>query len=228
MVCRFIAVVLLYSYALQIFASPIPSSATDELLTSAKESSIMTRVVVGNVLQYYCNHSVYPSCYNCSNFIREITKSIDSTFPELHLNETLDFTNYDDFQMALVNMTAVISQYNTSIQSQLNRELNYLCAPARKIGVPCHYPNACFQQTTRNDAVFYCHLRDANSRLKDLKLLLSQMVQSYALQDPAVDINLLVEPATPIIVTRWFSMVTLHHLQEQVSRMKNKLLLVKL
>ncbi|XP_052824395.1 uncharacterized protein LOC128248029 [Octopus bimaculoides] len=159
----------------------------------------------------------------CKDFIEHLTNLTNKTFPELHLREDLNFTSYDDFQMTLVNMTNVISQYNASIQSQLDRELDYLCAPAKELGVPCYYPNACFQGTFRNDATFFCHLRNANSLLKDLKLLLTQMVTTHSFENTTIDNDLLVKSDIPLVWSRWFSMVTLYHLQNLLNQVDNKL-----
>ncbi|CAI9724370.1 Hypothetical predicted protein [Octopus vulgaris] len=114
--------------------------------------------------------------------------------------------------MALVNISTTLRKYAVLIKNQLEIERDRICAPAKVIAVPCHYPAACSKLTADSKAMRYCYLRFVESYLTDLNLLMP--LDSH---ETEVDERLLLRKDASAFLRRISILVTLRTLQEHVT-----------
>ncbi|GAB1608344.1 uncharacterized protein LOC115212847 [Argonauta hians] len=117
------------------------------------------------------------------------------------------------YYSALINITTVTSQYIMMIDTQINRERKNICFPADKLGVRCHFPEACSANLHDPDQIFYCYILKLRSFLTDVNLLLNVQIKTDV-KKPNVESNFLVPLEAPLMVARWFTMATLNELVE--------------
>ncbi|XP_052824396.1 uncharacterized protein LOC128248030 [Octopus bimaculoides] len=120
-------------------------------------------------------------------------------------------------------MSATLNQYVTVLENQTKKEYDQLCAPAKRIQTQCHYPAACSKLTPTSDGLFYCYLRLTLSYLVDTILQLDSPIFSNIKQNVEVDDSLLLPDDVPITKQRWFTIITLHTLYENINHIQNTL-----
>ncbi|CAI9724415.1 Hypothetical predicted protein [Octopus vulgaris] len=157
-------------------------------------------------------------------FIHFLSK-LDSIFykKSQSLSNKIQASHNSLLQIALSNMSATLSQYVTVLKNQRKREYDRLCAPAKRIQTECHYPAACSKLIPTSDAIFYCYLKQTLYYLVDTILFLDLPIFSNIKQNVEVDDSLLLPDDVPIIQQRWFTIITLHTLHENINHIQNTL-----
>ncbi|CAI9724414.1 Hypothetical predicted protein [Octopus vulgaris] len=156
----------------------------------------------------------------------KLTPTSDAIF-YCYLKQTLsylvDTILFLDSPIALSNMSASLSQYVTVLKNQTEKEYDQLYAPAKRIQTECYYPAACSKLTPTSDAIFYCYLKQTLSYLVDTIFYLDSPIFSNIKQNVEVDDSLLLPDDVPITKQRWFTIITLHTLHENINHIQNTL-----
>ncbi|XP_036359804.1 uncharacterized protein LOC118763923 isoform X2 [Octopus sinensis] len=197
----------------------IPISNIKAQLDMARRASI----AVNTTLHTFCHNTPLASAVSCPHFIHMLLNQTELTFPQLYIQDNITIAQTDLVKIALSNMSATLSQYVTVLKNQTEKEYNQLCAPAKRIETECHYPAACSKLTPTSDAIFYCYLKQTLSYLVDTILFLDSPIFSNIKQNVEVDDSLLLPDDVPIIQQRWFTIITLHTLHENINHIQNTL-----
>ncbi|CAI9724411.1 Hypothetical predicted protein [Octopus vulgaris] len=170
-----------------------------------------------------CHNTPMASAVSCRQFIHMLPNQTELTFPQLNIQDNITIAQTDLVKIALSNMSATLSQYVTVLKNQTEKEYDQLCAPAKRIQTECHYPAACSKLTPTSDAIFYCYLKQTLSYLVDTILFLDSPIFSNIKQNVEVDDSLLLPDDVPITKQRWFTIITLHTLHENINHIQNTL-----
>ncbi|XP_036359805.1 uncharacterized protein LOC118763924 [Octopus sinensis] len=197
----------------------IPINNIKAQLEAARRASI----AVNTTLHSFCHNTPMASAVSCRQFIHMLLNQTELTFPQLNIQDNITIAQTDLVKIALSNMSATLSQYVTVLKNQTEKEYDQLCAPAKRIQTECHYPAACSKLTPTYDAIFYCYLKQTLSYLVDTILSLDSPIFSNIKQNVEVDDSLLLPDDVPITKQRWFTIITLHTLHENINHIQNTL-----
>ncbi|CAI9724409.1 Hypothetical predicted protein [Octopus vulgaris] len=170
-----------------------------------------------------CHNTQLASAVSCPHFIHMLLNQTGLTFPQLSIQDNITIAQTDLVKIALSNMSATLRKYVTVLENQTEKEYDHLCAPAKRIPTKCHYPAACSKFTPISDAIFYCYLKQTLSYLFDTILFLDSPIFSNIKQNVEVDDSLLLPDDVPITKQRWFTIITLHALHENINHIQNTL-----
>ncbi|XP_014780503.1 uncharacterized protein LOC106876457 [Octopus bimaculoides] len=205
--CLFACITLVCGLPIEPSEPPIKSTIID--LKFALTTAKIVSIAVNNTFKTYCPWTNINRCHQLADYFRN---KLVVPLPQLSLQDNITKNQTELLNMALVNSSTTLRKYAILIKNQVEIEHDRICAPAKIIAVPCHYPAACSKHISDSKAMSYCYLRFVESYLTDLNLLIS-----LDSRDTKVDERLFLRKGASAFHRRISILVTLQTLLEHVT-----------